>query len=115
VFYNISPSIVDYDIYIFLEHNLNLIAQEHSLAAGWPGEQIIKRLIQSTSELFIWAVTVCWFICEGKQFAVRRLDTILKHSSTTINIPEKHLDKIYITVLCHCISPGLTDEETEEL
>jgi hypothetical protein len=29
VLHNISPSIVDHDIRIFLEHNLNLIAQEH--------------------------------------------------------------------------------------
>jgi hypothetical protein len=45
---------------------------------------------------------------------VRRLDTILKHS-TTINAPEKHLNKIYMTVLRYCISPGFTDEEAEEL
>jgi hypothetical protein len=115
VLHNISPSIVDHDIHIFLKHNLNLIAQERSLAAGWPGEQIIKRLIQSASGLFIWAATACWFIREGKQFAVRRLDTILKHSSTTVNAPEKHLNEIYMTVLRHCISPGFTDEEAEEL
>ena len=46
---------------------------------------------------------------------MRRLDTILKHSSTTINAPEKHLNEIYMTVLCHCISPGFTDEEAKEL
>jgi NACHT domain len=115
VLHNISPSIVDYDICIFLKHNLNLIAQERSLAAGWPGEQIIKRLIQSASGLFIWAATACRFIREGKQFAVRRLDTILKHSSTTINAPEEHLDKIYLTVLRHCISPDFANEEAEEL
>jgi hypothetical protein len=34
VLHNISPSIVDHDIRIFLVHNLNLIAQERSLAAS---------------------------------------------------------------------------------
>jgi hypothetical protein len=35
---NISPSIIDHDIRIFLQYNLNFIAIERSLGAAWPGE-----------------------------------------------------------------------------
>ena len=55
VLHNISPSIVDRDISIFFKYNLRLIGQEHSLDARWPGEKIIRRLVQISSGLFIWA------------------------------------------------------------
>jgi len=114
VLHNISPSIVDRDISTFLEYNLHIIGQEHSLDANWPGEQVIKRLAQSVSGLFIWAATACRFVREGKRFAVKRLDTILKGSSSAVIAPEKHLDEIYTTVLKHFISSDYTDEEKEE-
>jgi hypothetical protein len=56
------------------------------------------------------------FIREGKRrFALKRLDTILKGSSSNATAPEKHLDEIYITVLRHSISPDYTADEVEEL
>jgi len=115
VLHNISPSIVNHDISIFLQYNLNLIACERSLGASWPGEQIIKRLVNNASGLFIWAATACRFIHEGKRFAAKRLDIILESSSTAISAPEKHLNKIYLTVLRQSISPNYTAEEAGEL
>jgi hypothetical protein len=115
VLHNVSPAIVDHDISIFLEHNLSIIGQDRSLNAGWPGEQIIKRLVQNASGLFIWAATACRFIREGKRFAAKRLAVILESSSTTVIAPEKHLNDIYITVLKHSISLDYTDEERENL
>ena len=90
---------MDHDIRIFLRYNLNFIAGERSLGAGWPGEHIVKHLVHNASGLFIWAATACRFIREGKRFAAKRLDIILESSSTTINAPEKHLNKIYLTIL----------------
>ncbi|PQE23326.1 WD40 YVTN repeat-like-containing domain protein [Rutstroemia sp. NJR-2017a BBW] len=115
VLHNISPSIVDHDIYIFLEDRLNKIRQERTLGDRWPGEQILKKLVLNASGLFIWAATACRFICEGKRFAPKRLDIILKGSSSTVIPPEKHLDEIYTTVLKNYISSDYQDEEKEEL
>jgi hypothetical protein len=115
VLHNISPLIVDHDIRTFLEHSFELIAKERSLAAGWPGQEIIKRLVHSASGLFIWAATACRFIREGKRFAAKRLNIILKNSSIDINAAEKHLNEIYTTVLRNCISSGYLNEEAEEL
>ncbi|RYP83459.1 hypothetical protein DL769_001362 [Monosporascus sp. CRB-8-3] len=115
VLHSISPSIIDHDIRIFLEHNLRLIGQERSLDSGWPGEDIIRCLVQHANGLFIWAATACRFIRDGKRFATKRLATILESNSTTITAPEKHLNKIYITVLEQSISPDFMDEEKEEL
>ena len=114
VLHHIPPPIVDQDITVFLEHCLKLIAEERSLHTGWPGEQKIRQMVQIASGLFIWAATACRFIREGKRFAAKRLDTILKDSGSAVTEPEKHLDEIYITVLEHSISPDYTDEEKEE-
>jgi hypothetical protein len=115
ILHNISPAIVDHDITIFLEHELGFIGQERALGAGWPGGEVIQRLVQYASGLFIWAATACRFIREGKRFAVRRLGTILEGSSSDIIVPEKHLNEIYLTVLKHSISAEYTDEERNEL
>ena len=115
VLHNISPSIIDHDIAIFLEYNLSVIRQERSLDADWPGEEIIGYLVQIASELFIWAATACRFVREGKRFTPKRLNTILKGSEHTVTAPEKHLNEIYVTILKDSVSPEYTDEEKEEL
>jgi hypothetical protein len=115
VLQNIPPAIINYDISLFLEYNLRIIGQEWTLGAGWPGEQALRQLVLNANGLFIWAATANRFICEGKQFAVKRLDTILKSSSSAVTAPEKHLNKIYIAVLKNSISSDYTNKEKEEL
>ena len=51
ILHDISPAIVDNDISIFLEHNLGLLGQERALNPGWPGEEVIKHLVQKASSL----------------------------------------------------------------
>jgi hypothetical protein len=113
VLHNISRSIVDCDITLFLEHNLQLIAQERCLCAGWPGAETVVQLVQSAGGLFIWAATACRFIQEGKRFAANRLEAILCNRDTTSVAPERHLNEIYTTVLKNSIQ-DYTDEEKEE-
>ncbi|PQE28651.1 vegetative incompatibility het-e-1 protein [Rutstroemia sp. NJR-2017a WRK4] len=115
VLHNILSSIIDHDIYVFMKHNLGIIRQERTFGDDWPGEHILKKLVLNASGLFIWAATACRFICEGKRFAPKRLDTILKGSSSIVIPPEKHLDEIYTTVLKNSISSDYQDEEKEEL
>ncbi|MCJ1313649.1 hypothetical protein MMC25_007328 [Agyrium rufum] len=115
ILHNISSLTVNHDIRLFLERNLELIAQERSLTADWPGEEIISRLVHSANGLFIWAATACRFIREGKLFVKKRLSIILENSSISVNAEEKHLDEIYTTVLRNNISPDYSYEEAEEL
>ena len=113
VLHNISRSIVDRDIALFLEYSLQLIAQERCLRAGWPSTEIVVQLVQSADGLFIWAATACRFIQEGKRFAAKRLETILCNRDTTSVAPERHLNEIYTTVLKNSIQ-DYADEEKEE-
>ena len=115
VLHNISPVIVNHDISIFLKYNLEAIRQERPLEDGWPGEEVIKRLVQNASGLFIWAATACRFIREGKKRQVikDRLSRVLQ-SNGSVAGPEKHLNEIYITVLRHSIPTEFSDQEREE-
>ena len=115
ILHNVPPTIVNHDISLFLEHNLGIIRQEWTLGADWPGEVALRQLVLYACGLFIWAATACRFIREGKQFARKRLDTILKGSNSAITAPEKHLNEIYLTVLKHSISSEFSDEEKEEV
>ncbi|KAH6694335.1 hypothetical protein BKA61DRAFT_637492 [Leptodontidium sp. MPI-SDFR-AT-0119] len=114
VLHNIQPSIVDNDISLVLEYTLGIIGQQWNLGADWPGEELLRQLVLYASGLFIWASTTCRFIREGKRFARKRLDIILKGSSSAITAPQKHLDEIYLTVLKHSISSDYSDDEKEE-
>jgi NACHT domain len=117
VLHNISPSIVDHDISIFLEYTLSVIGQDWLLDAAWPGAEVIRCLVQIASGLFIWAATACRYIREGKLLAAERLKTILKESSTAgaVTEPDKHLNEIYTVVLKRSVSPEHTDGEKEIL
>jgi hypothetical protein len=114
IFHNIPPIIINYNISLFLEYNLGIIRQEWSLGTDWPGEVVLRQLILYACGLFIWALTAYRFIREGKRFAHKRLETILKGSSGGVTAPEKHLDEIYHTVLKHSISSDYSEEEKEE-
>lgn len=114
VLHNIQPAIINHDISLFLEYHLGTIEQEWTLGVSWPSEQVLRQLVTYASGLFIWAATACRFIREGKQLARRRLEKILKASSSAVTAPEKHLNEIYLAVLNHSISSDYSDEEKEE-
>ncbi|KAH8778155.1 hypothetical protein F5882DRAFT_463900 [Hyaloscypha sp. PMI_1271] len=115
VLHKVPPEIVNHDISLFLKDNLGRIGREWSLEADWPGEVVLEQLVLYACGLFIWASTACRFIRDGKKVARKRLDGILKGSSSTITAPEKHLNEIYLTVLEHSISLDFSDEEREEV
>ncbi|OXV08940.1 hypothetical protein Egran_03297, partial [Elaphomyces granulatus] len=110
VLHNISPSIVNHDVSIFLVHKLRLIGEQDPQDAGWPGAEVIKALVQSASGLFIWAATACRFIGEGL-FADERLRTLLQSRAPAAATPDEHLNGVYIAVLQYSIQPGFSQQE----
>ncbi len=115
VLQDIAPATINHDISLFLEHSLRIIGRKWTLGADWPGEVVLRQLVQYACGLFIWAATACRFIREGKRFARKRLDIILKGNSSGVTVPGKQLDEIYLTVLKHSIASEYSDEEKEEV
>ncbi|OAG20740.1 hypothetical protein CC77DRAFT_79340 [Alternaria alternata] len=115
VLHHIASSVVDADIELFLKHNLAITGREQRLPADWPGSEIIAKMVQRASGLFIWAATAHKFIrLGGRRFAARRLESIIKDDCDPQAEPEKHLDTIYTTILRNSIRPEYTAEEKEE-
>jgi hypothetical protein len=114
VLHHIADSVVDADIELFLKHNLAITGREQRLPADWPGSEIIAKMVRRASGLFIWAATAHRFIQQGRRFARRRLDSIIKDDSDPQVEPEKHLDTIYTTILRNSIRPEYTTAEKEE-
>lgn len=110
VFYlhDILPKLVDRDLNLFFQQNLAAIREERGFAVDWPGSKIIARLVEISCGLFIWASTACRYIRQGKRFAAKRLQTLIKGCLSEAG-PEKQLDAIYTTVL-----EGLIQEDFEE-
>jgi hypothetical protein len=113
ILHDISRSVVDRDISIFLEDSFKLIRQERALPAEWPGEQTIQHMIRKSSGLFIWAATACRFVREGRRLAVKRLSVILQ-GNTSATAPEKQLNQIYLTVLKSLVRNEYSGQEKED-
>lgn len=114
VLHRMPTEVSDRDIHVYLRHYLSTIATEQRLASCWPGERILKTMVQYAQGLFIWAATACKFIQDGKRFAEKRLQTLLDCSASTGGEPEKHLDTIYTTVLRASVPGTYSTEEQEE-
>lgn len=109
VLHHISASIVDHDIFIFLEHELKNIGQDDEQEPDWPGIERIWCLVKSASGLFIWAATACRFISSG-QSTEERLCLLLQGGNATAT-PEEHLDRIYTTVLRNSVQQSSMNHE----
>ncbi|KAI9772557.1 MAG: hypothetical protein M1840_000762, partial [Geoglossum simile] len=111
VLHDISRSIVDHDIRVFIEHHFGVIREERKFDLEWPGGETIGALVEHASGLFIWAATACRFI--GGRFTEKRLSTILGGDIST-TAPERGLDGIYLKVLQSSIRVDFDKSEMNE-
>ena len=114
VLHDILPTIVDRDLRLFFEHSFSTIREERGFAVDWPGSRVIRRLVEISCGLFIWASTACRYIREGRQLADKRISILINDLRYGVG-PEKQLDDIYITVLKDSIQLDYDEEEKREL
>jgi hypothetical protein len=98
ILHDISRSIVDEDIRVFVEYHFAIITQQREFTLGWPGQEIINAIVQHAAGLFIWAVTAYLYIKNGGRFTKKRLYAILNGNISSTAL-ETGLDGIYLTVL----------------
>ena len=114
VLHDISQSIVDGDIFTFLQHTLTDIRRKYALGENWPGEEAIRHMVRKAAGLFIWAAITSRFIDEGGNFfSPDRLLDILENDSSDTE-PEEELNNIYTKVLENLISSHLKQREKEK-
>ena len=113
ILHNISQSIVEHDISIFVKNELAQIRRDQELSEDWPGEQNIKLLIDRASGLFIYIATVCRFVGKSK-FPERRLIQVIQGGDAKQG-PERNLDKIYTQILRDSLIGDSDEQDTDEV
>jgi hypothetical protein len=109
VLHDISRTIIDRDISIFLRHMFREIKVEfEDLSEDWPGDEKINSLVKKASGLFIYAATVCRFIKDNEERSPLELLNLVMEDSREQprseiphSLPTQGLDKIYIQILQH--------------
>jgi hypothetical protein len=109
ILHDISQSVVEKDISVFLEHELGRIQREHKLLPNWPSKQQVASLVKRASGLFIYAATVCRFIRESI-LPEERLAGVIQGSNAS-QYPEQNLDKIYTQILRDSVIRCSSDQE----
>ncbi|KAI9785399.1 MAG: hypothetical protein M1816_000414, partial [Peltula sp. TS41687] len=110
---DVSRSLVDQDIRLFMENRFAAIRKQSGFDVNWPGAEQIRVLVERAAGLFIWAATTCLFVGAGGRFTKKRLSTILDANGST-TAPERGLDEIYLTVLRSSIRTDFEEEEQKE-
>ncbi|KAJ4262907.1 hypothetical protein NW762_006520 [Fusarium torreyae] len=114
VLHEISPDLVDRDLSLYFRDSFSVIREERGYTDDWPGGKTIKRLVDNSCGLFIWASTACRFIREGRRLASKRISTLLNGHRSGAG-PEQQLDQIYTSVLQDSIQQDYNEKEKVEL
>lgn len=115
VLHEISNSIVNRDLSLYFENNFKTIREEREFEHDWPGSRIIKRLVEISCGLFIYAAMASRYISNGKGLKriKKRIDKLINGFSCGAD-PEKQLDQIYIAVLQDFMQQDFDDDEEKE-
>ncbi|KAF8533679.1 vegetative incompatibility protein HET-E-1 [Trichophaea hybrida] len=114
VLHNISQSIIEHDISVFLRHELDIIGKENCFGDEWPGESTVEKLCKRARGLFIYASTACRFIRDPLWDPKESLALILKDDYVGQS-PTQELDEIYTRILTHSITLGDRRKRNKEL
>ncbi|KIO19341.1 hypothetical protein M407DRAFT_31012 [Tulasnella calospora MUT 4182] len=110
--HDIEDSVVQADIELFLRRRLNNIAEAHGIPTPWPTELEIRRLVERSGSLFIFASTAIKFIESGKRRDPQsRLTLLLKEGMSKGTTKYKEVDTLYTQVLQYALLQEVDDEE----
>ncbi|CAG8145799.1 unnamed protein product [Penicillium olsonii] len=106
--HEIPEEVTAHDISLFLKDRLWKIQDTKDVPPDWPGEDVIRTLVEMSVPLFISAATVCRHV-EPKLDPVKELADLIKDQARY----STKMDKTYLPVLERFL--GGQDEEDKEL
>ncbi|KAL2816634.1 Quino protein amine dehydrogenase [Aspergillus cavernicola] len=110
VLHKIPKPVIERDLTLYFENKFSELRQERSYLSDWPGDRIIRTLVERAVPLFISATTLYRFISDKKRNPEKSLRAIL---SDEISYAAK-MDCIYMPVLNQLLT-GQDEQETEQL
>ncbi|KAJ3544070.1 hypothetical protein NM208_g3244 [Fusarium decemcellulare] len=112
ILHDIETSIVDRDLAEFYRHELEEIDRLFGLE-NLLSEHTINHLVQQSSELFIYAATVCRLIRQKKHHGARCLSNLIKAKGLPPGTMQK-LDKLYMMILQNAANSELDPDESRD-
>lgn len=95
----------DEDIRTFIQDTFDMIRATHPvrhyIPPSWPGNDVIRELVDRSSGHFIFPSTVGKYISEPRQNPIKQLDIIMgvRPPPTDVNLPYTELNALYVHVL----------------
>lgn len=87
------------DIRLFLQDKFAEIAKTHLFAStipsGWPGEDVVEKLVDKSSGQFIYASTVVKYVSSVRHHPTKQLDIVLGLRPPRRQMPFAELDALY--------------------
>jgi hypothetical protein len=109
--HSINSLTVDHDIHVFFERTLG-----STISTMQNKQEVLQTLVKRADGHFIWAATVCRFICTGGPMTRKRLNVVLALSvSAGDTSPQHSLDTLYSSVFRNILWEDYSAEKTEEL
>ena len=106
---------VDNDIREFITYELTKIKSRRNIPNSWPGDDVIQNLASIANGSFIYAATICRYICDrGGALAETRLEQVYAFENNAIHASLEPLEEMYSMVLKNSINKLLTPEEVED-
>jgi hypothetical protein len=107
--HELSDTVVEEDIRVFLKHELLKIRQSRKISGEWPGDEALETLVKRAVPLFISAATICRFVGDPKWSPEERLITLLADPAATSG---SHMDRTYLPVLKHFLLVQITPKSS---
>ena len=104
VLHHVEPSIVDKDICHFFEHELSMLASQHSWINGWPTDEELDSLCQRAAGFFVYAVATVNFLNHHLQDPSDQLNILMASPESTAHEGEVELkvhtslDALYMSI-----------------
>lgn len=108
--HEIPEQVTSHDISLFLRDRFQKIQDSKNVPTGWPGEDVIRAIVEMSVPLFISAATVCRHV-ESKLNPVEGLADLIKDQAKY----STKMDKTYLPVLMRLISGQEEDERNIRL
>lgn len=101
ILHNVEESVVQADIELFLRHRFGELADEHGVTQTWPSETHLMKLVERSSNLFIFAATAINFIAGAHtgRLLQARLEMMLASADDNSASVYQNLDVCYLRIL----------------
>ena len=112
-----ESEVIDRYLELLFKQSFQMAKEQYGFESSWPGEAVVRSLVESSHGSFIWASTACKLIGKGKFAADSRVNKLLnsRRTNTGTSRATERLDEIYMIVLREYIpSPNKDSEQDYE-